>query len=170
MNLPLLTVPHDGGRMVDATLDQLTAAGVPADAILAAVRPVLKKQVDDEAEKLRLELITPGSGQAMEYQEVYNEAVQIANALAANAAADLDPTAFPMLAGSIGTNLDPKTERATVDVAGEARAALAAYDAYQKVGAAIRSARLKGKAAIDAAADVTAACEVAASIDWPPLP
>lgn len=152
---------------------------VPADADLAAVLALpdplpplqakLKAQVDVAAEALRLTLITPGSGQAMEYQEAYAEAVQVDATLKANASATFDPAAFPMLSASIGFDADPTTGQPTVDVPGEARAVLAAYDAYQKAGAAIRAARLKGKAAIDAATTPDAAQAAFAAVAWPSL-
>ncbi len=132
---------------------------------LAALKASLKAQVDAAAEALRLTLITPGSGQAMEYQEAYAEAVQVD--AAAKAGQAVDGAGFPMLTASIGYDVDPQTKLPSVDVVGEARAVLAAYDAYQRAGAAIRAARLKAKAAIDAAASVDAARAAFAAIAWP---
>ncbi|MGU3668019.1 hypothetical protein ACLBX9_27850 [Methylobacterium sp. A49B] len=149
---------------IDAT-DYAAAAA----AALVATKTALKAQVDARAEQMRLTLITPGSGQAMEYQEAFNEAVLVTNALAANAGATIDPAKYLMLASSIGFDTDPQTGRPTTDVPGEARAVLAAYDAYQRAGAAIRGARLKGKADIDAAANDAAAQAAFAAIVWPAL-
>lgn len=149
--------------------DQDLAAALLTPAPLDPIKAALKAAVDDAAEALRLTLITPGSGQAMEYQEAYAEAVQVDAALKANASATFDPAAFPMLSASLGYDLDPTTGKATVDIAGEARAVLAAYDAYQRAGAAIRAARLKAKAAIEAAADEAAAQAAFAAIVWPAL-
>lgn len=151
----------------------LDADGAPvgyaaaAAGLLGALRKTLRDAVDARAEALRLTLITPGSGQAMEYQEAFNEAVQVSNALAADPAASIDAGRFPMLAASIGFDRDPSTGVPTVDVPGEARSVLAAYDAYQRAGAAIRAARLRGKAAIDAAPDATAARAALTAIAWP---
>ena len=134
---------------------------------LAALKSGLSRLVDADAEALRLRLITPGSGQAMEYQEAYAEAVQVDQASKAGQA--LDAAAFPMLAASIGFDRDPQTGKPTVDVVGEARAVLAAYDAYQRAGAAIRGARLAAKKAIDEAATGDAARAAFAATVWPPL-
>ena len=136
---------------------------------LADLKAMLRAAVDAAAEAQRLLLITPGSGQAMEYQEAYAEAVQVDAAVKASAGATFDPAAFPMLSASLGYDLDPTTGKPTIDIAGEARAVLAAYDAYQKAGAAIRGVRLKGKAAIDAAVDAAAANAAFVAIAWSSL-
>lgn len=151
--------------------DGRTPAGYAAmvATLLGELKVALKAQADSAAEALRLTLITPGSGQAMEYQEAYAEAVQVDQAVKANAAATFDPTAFPMLSASLGYDLDPTTGQPTADIPGEARAVLAAYDAYQRAGAAIRAARLKGKAEIEAASDAAAARAALEAIDWPKL-
>lgn len=144
-------------------------APAPVAVDLPALKTALKSRVDTDAEALRLTLITPGSGQAMEYQEAYAEAVQVDAAVKANAGATFDPAAYPMLAASLGYDLDPTTGKPTTDIAGEARAVLAAYDAYQRAGAAIRGVRLKAKAAIDAAADAASATAAFEAIIWPTL-
>lgn len=147
----------------------LTGYAAKAAEALVGLKTVLKGLVDGAAEALRLTLITPGSGQAMEYQEAYSEAVAVETALQANPGATFDRAKFPMLSASIGFDLDPGTGTPTVDVPGEARAVLAAYEAYQRAGAAIRAVRLAGKAGIDAAADEAAARAALAAIVWPKL-
>ncbi|MCJ2053982.1 hypothetical protein [Methylobacterium sp. J-070] len=153
----------------------LGADGLPegyADGVAAALpllKADLKAQIDARAEALRLTLITPGSGQAMEYQEAYAEAVQVDAASKANPAATFDPVAYPMLAASLGYDLDPTTGKPTVDIPGEARAVLAAYDAYQKAGAAIRAARLAAKATVEASTDTRSAQAAFGAIRWPSL-
>lgn len=154
------------GMLYDPVAKTFAPAPVPP-VDLGALKARLKTQVDADAEALRLTLITPGSAQAMEYQEAYAEAVQVDAAVKANANATFDPAAFPMLAASLGYDLDPETGKATTDIPGEARAVLAAYDAYQKAGAAIRATRLKGKAAIDAAATAPAAQGAFDAVAWP---
>lgn len=154
----------------EPTLSEVAAWLVPATAAgLAAYKADLKDQVDAAAEALRLSLITPGSGQAMEYQETFNEAVLVSNTLAATPGSAIDAAKFPMLSASVGLDTDPSTGKPTVDVTGEARAVLAAYDTYQSAGAAIRGVRLRGKAAIDAANDVAGAQAAYAAIAWPRL-
>ena len=146
---------------------QFAAPASPAldAAELAALKSGLSRAVDVDAEARRLQLITPGSGQAMEYQEAYAEAVQVDGAAKAGHA--VDAAGFPMLAASIGYDRDPQTGQPTTDVVGEARAVLAAYDAYQRAGAAIRGARLAAKKAIDAAATGDAARAAYFAIVWP---
>lgn len=144
------------------TLAQAQAAGLQDDVVLPAVQSWLKAQVDIAAEALRLRLITPGSGQAMEYQEAY------AQALAAQAAgAAATASSCPMLAASVGIDIDPDTKAPATDVLGVARAVVAAYDACLLFGAAVRAARLKGKAAIDAATSVATAGAAYDAIAWP---
>jgi hypothetical protein len=144
----------------------LAAAMAAPTVDLATLKMQLKARIDAAAEAARLRVITPGSGQAMEYQEAYAEAVQVDAALKASASATFDATAYPMLAASVGFDVDPQTGKPTIDVAGEARAVLAAYDAYQRVGAAIRAVRLRGKAAIEAAVDADAAQDAFAAVTF----
>ena len=152
------------------TEDDLSAvAALPDPDPLPALKVALSQQIDAAAEALRLTLITPGSGQAMEYQEAYAEAVQVDAAIKANAAVTFDPAAFPMLSASLGYDRDPSTGEPTTDIASEARAVLAAYDAYQRAGAAIRGARLKAKAEIAAATSEVAAVAIFSGLIWPKL-
>ena len=164
MNLPPLTVPHDGGRIVDATPEQLAAAGVSADSVLTATKAQLKAQVDAKAEGLRLVLITPGSGQVMEYQEAYAQAQA-----ALTAGDEIEAADYPMLVATVGVDIDPETGKAAADVLGVARSVKAAYEACLRAGAAIRGARLLAKAEIDAAVDLDQAQAVFAAIQWPAL-
>ena len=129
---------------------------------LKALKDSLGRQVDADAEALRLTLITPGSGQAMEYQEAYAQA-QAALAVGDEAkAAD-----YPMLAVTIGVDIDPQTKKPATDVLGVARSVKAAYEAYLQAGAAIRGVRLLAKAEIGAASDADLAQAVFAAIKWP---
>jgi hypothetical protein len=145
------------------TEDDLSAvAALPEPDPLPVLKAAFSRQIDADAEALRLTLITPGSGQAMEYQETY------AQARAALAAAE-PVTAFdyPMLAATVGVDVDPQTGKPATDVLGVARSVKAAYEAYLRAGAAIRGARLLAKAEIDAASDADQARAVFAAITWP---
>lgn len=130
----------------------------------ANAKIALMKAVDDEAERLRNLLITPGSGQAMEYQEAYAQA-KSALADAENASA----SAYPMLAATIGIDKDPETNAPATDVLGVARAVKKAYEAYVQVGAAIKGARMRGKEAIEASATAPDARAAFDAIQWPAL-
>lgn len=131
---------------------------------LVALKADLKARVDAEAEALRLTLITAGSGQAMEYQEAYAQA-QAALAVAGTVKA----SDYPMLAATIGVDIDPDSGKPAADALGVARSVKAAYEAFLKVGASIRGARLLAKAEIDAAPDADLAHAVVAAIKWPAL-
>lgn len=134
---------------------------LPPERDLAAVKGSLKQTVDERAEALRLKLITPGSGQAMEYVEAQRQAQA--------ALSDADPTVekYPMLAASIGLDSDPQTGEAAIDVVGVARSITAARDAWNRAGAAIRSVRLTAKAAIDEAGTIEAAEAALDAVVWP---
>lgn len=131
---------------------------------LPAIKSALKRRVDDTAEGLRLKLITPGAGQAMEYQEAYAQAQA---ALAA--AGTVNASDYPMLAASIGVDIDPQSGKPATDVLGVARSVKVAYEAYLQAGAAIRGTRLLAKAEIGASADAITAQTVFAAIKWPTL-
>lgn len=167
MYLPLITVEHGEGRIVAATLDQLREAGVSKAAILDAVKAACRAEIDRAAELARQAVLTPGIGQAMEYQEAQAQAQQ---ALAsAESGAKLDPAAFPMLAASIGIDVDPDTGNPAGDVMGVARAVQAAKRAWELYGAGIRAARLNGKATVDEATDIDAACAAVDAVVWPAI-
>lgn len=164
LELKTISFDHDGLSYRAKSYSDLRGAGLPAEVILAAVQSTLKAQIDRAAERLREQLITPGAGQAMEYQEAYSQA-SAALAAPTKATADL----YPMLAVSIGVDVDPETNASATDVVGVARSVQAAYGAWQAAGAAIRGIRLRGKAAIDAAATVEAAADAYDGIVWPSL-
>lgn len=157
-----LTLMRDGVRYVGMTPSRLREAGVPDAAILDSLKDALAARVDEEAERLRGRVMTSGAGQAMEYQETQAQAFA-----ALQAPATATSVLFPMLAASIGLDVDPKTGVPAEDVLGVARSVVAAYRRWQDAGAAIRAARLSAKAAIAAAATPEAALAVAPP--WPAL-
>lgn len=151
---------ESGDQTTDALQQVLSEFNLSAS--LDALKEELKTKVDAAAEKLRLRLITPGSGQAMEYQEAY------AQAQAALTAGDaVKPEDYPMLTATIGVDIDPDTGKPAKDVLGVARSVKAAYEGYLQAGAAIRGARLLGKAEVEAASDAVLAQTVFAAIKWP---
>lgn len=129
-------VSHDGLVYVGLSLAELTERGVPEAAILTGLKRSLAAQVDARAEQERLRWITPGSGQAQEYQEVRAQA-QAALADPANATAEL----YPMLAGTIGIDFDPETKAPATDILGVARGVVEASKAWLAVGTHIRVVR-----------------------------
>lgn len=153
-------VSHPGRRKWQGgAVVEVAPAAVQLD--LGAVKTALRAQVDADAAAARLKYITAGAGQAMEYQAVTTEAERIAG--------DQAPVLadYPMLAASIGIDLDPQTGAPATDLQGAARSVMAAAAQWSAVGAEIRRVRLAAKDAIGKAPDETAARLVAASVAWP---
>lgn len=159
---PVLTLDHEGMSYRMKSLTELQTDGLPEAVIVPAVQAYLRSLVDAEAERRRGLVTTAGSGQAMEYQEAYAQA-DAALAAPTKATAAL----YPMLAATIGIDIDPETKAPATDVLGVARSVKAAYAAWSIYGAAVRGARLAGKAAIDAAVTVEAACAAFDGVSWP---
>jgi hypothetical protein len=72
-----------------------------------------------------------------------------------------------MVAAGIGIDIDPDTGKPSVDVLGSARAIMKAKAAWEAFGAPVRAARLRAKAAIDAASDAVSARAAAATLELP---
>ena len=162
LNMSSLSAQNNGLLYRGMNPAGLAKAGVPAAVILTTVQQWLEDQVDVAAERLRGQVLTPGAGQAMEYQEAVAEATA---ALAAPTTATA--ALYPMLASSIGIDIDPSTKAPATDVVGVARAVQAMQSAWVTAGAAIRQARLAGKAAIASSTTIAAAVAAYDAIVWP---
>lgn len=158
-------IAHDGLTHLDASLATLKDRDVPSAVILDAVKAALSGRVDADAERVRTRVLTTGAGQALEYQETQ---AQAAAALKAPSSATAEK--YPMLAASLGIDVDPETGAKAQDILGVARSVQAARDAWLAIGSAIRGTRLKAKAAIATAATVEEAAAAYNAIDWLPLP
>lgn len=119
---------------------------------LGALKATLAAKVDADAEAARLLWITPGSGQALTYEQKRAEAER----MAADAAPQ--PEAYPLLAAEVGITADTL---AAVGTLVRARAV-----AWTAVAAQIESLRLQAKAAVMAAPDAAKA-RAAAGVPWP---
>jgi hypothetical protein len=157
-----INVDSGGFGYRSRTVAALRGLGIPDADILDGVRVYLRAQIDGEAERLRGTVMTPGVGQAMEYQQAQAEAKA---ALASPKAATAE--AYPMLAASIGVDIDPETRAPAADVLGVARSVSAAFKAWLETGAAIRGVRLSVKGKVDAATTVEDAIKAATDISWP---
>jgi hypothetical protein len=123
------------------------------------IRADARAEVDRQAEDARRRFITPGSGQALEYEQTRAEAE------AADLAADpLDPAVFPML----------EAERAALEAAGVTvtlrqvcQQVLAEFAAWQATGAEIKRVRRTAKLQIAAAPDRAAVDAILAGLAWP---
>lgn len=115
----------------------------------------LTAKVDADAEAARLQWITPGSGQALTYEQKRAEAERMATDPAPK------PDAYPLLAAEVGITADTL---AAVGTLVRARAA-----AWTAIAAQIESLRLQAKAAVMAASNAAEA-RAAAVVTWPAGP
>lgn len=127
------------------------APPAPEPVDLAMLKADLCAGIDAAAEAERARYITPGSGQAMTYQDKAAEAAMLAEDAAP------DPSSYPLLSAEIGI-----TGATLTDVGAVVHAA---YQQWQIIGAAIERARLGAKAAVMAAED-EAGARAAAMVAW----
>ena len=129
---------------------------------LDQIKIALKKKVDADAERTRLQWITPGDGMALTYKEKHEQAqaVEAMGEAAANALSQVDREArFPTLAASVGI------EASTLW--GCAVLVIQRYEQFAALSGTIERARLGGKKAISDASDGAAANAAYEAITWP---
>lgn len=126
---------------------------MPVETSLDAIKASLKSTVDSLAETERLKYITPGTGQAMTYQQ------KVTEAQAFKTATNPQASDHPILSSEVGITADTLDEVANI--------VLAAFAQWQQIGAMIESIRLGAKRDIDAAEDEAAAREIIDAIEWP---
>lgn len=119
---------------------------------LDALRAEAMAQVDAEAERLRLTLITPGAGQALVYERKRAAAERMVGD------PEPQPTDDPLLAAEVGITAPTLT--------GVGAAVRAIARDWIAAAAAIEAARLRAKAAI-AAATTPSAIRAAGQVTWP---
>ena len=129
---------------------------------LAHIKAQACSRIDATAEKMRQGVLTPGSGQAIEYQKTCTEAV--AALAAAAAGTELTVTAYPFLAAE-QTALTATT--GSVTLLQVAQAVAADVTATNATLAAIKAARRTGKLAINAATDAAGVAAAEAAVVWP---
>lgn len=118
---------------------------------LAALKATLAAQIDHDAEAARQRFITPGAGQAMEYQATEAEARRYL----------IDPSGtFPFLAAEVQAQGSPAT------FASVAAEVVALADAWAAIGSEIKRLRRAAKLAVEAAPTASAARQ-AAQVTWP---
>lgn len=148
-------------RMVNGTLI-LTPAPVHTPPGLDAFKAAALLQVDAAAEAARLQFITPGSGQALEYEATAAEA---ARALALPAGSALQDADYPWLAA----------ERDAIKVASGqaltllavAQMAQATMAGWSQAGSAIKRIRRTAKLQIGAASTIEQVHAVLDGLVWP---
>ena len=141
-----------------ATLEAVIAAHNPQ----SGVKGELKARLDDDAERIRLRYITPGSGMAMTYTEKRDQANAVhdlgeaaANALTEQQAAEQ----FPTLAASVGLEAATLWDCAIL--------VIQKTEAWATLSHVIERTRLSGKKAIGDASDAAAARAAYEAITWP---
>lgn len=126
---------------------------LPLTRPLDAIKAELKADIDSCAEVERLKYITPGTGQAMTYQQ------KVAEAQAFKTATNQQPSDYPILSSEVGITADTLEEVVII--------VLAAFAQWQQIGALIESIRLGAKRDIDAAEDEATARAIVDAIVWP---
>lgn len=124
---------------------------------LDGLKTALSTKVDQDAETQRLLHITPGAGQAMEYDQVAVDAAAFAALTVPH-----EPGMFPMLESTVGVEADTIEEVAAI--------VLGMNAGWKQIGAAIRRARIEAKQAIQVAETHDDARAVYAAINWLPAP
>lgn len=130
-------------------------ARAPVVASLEQVRDEALRAIDAAAEAARAAYLTPGSGQALEYQQVAAEASQYLMHVAAEV--EPDPADYPMLAYEAAARDVPLAQVVTE--------VMDAVEASTLAGRVIRVKRLAAKAAARAAETPEAVAE-AMQVDW----
>jgi hypothetical protein len=101
---------------------------------LATTRLKAKEEIDAAAEAARTRYITPGSGQVLEYEAAYREAVDYAAGLSGT---------YSMLQADVDAGL-------AADLAAAAATVILTRQQWEEIGSVIRRIRLQAKAAVDA--------------------
>jgi len=147
-----------GTLVVFATTDNISEYEiVPIEVTAGQIASLAKlayDEIDAAAEDQRLRLLTPGSGQALEYVSTSRELDIFAKDPAP------DPANYPYLAADIGV--------LGADINEVAANIKAIDDQWQQVGARIKKLRREAKAAVAAAAEAedVAGIEAAKNVDW----
>jgi hypothetical protein len=121
----------------------------------------LSKQVDEDAERIRLRYITPGAGMAMTYAEKRDQAnaVHGLGQAAANALTEAERVAqFPTLAASVGIEGSTLWDCAQL--------VIAKSEAWADLSNVIERTRLLGKKSISDASDAASARAAYEAIAW----
>lgn len=118
---------------------------------LVSLRNDAKAKIDNDAESFRWNFITPGSGQAMSYQEKHNEA------LAFLADPEITEEDTPHLTAEVGITGQDRYQVAQVIVNTKAM--------WRPISASIDRLRLSAKEAVDEATN-PAEIEAATQVNW----
>lgn len=134
--------------------------GVPPDDALDRLKTSAVRKIDRDAEAARNAWVTPGSGQAFEYDLVAAEAERFVRDGEGDALFD----DYPLLAAEFTARATAGRPRRIIDIA---RAVMDKRRAFVVAIADIRQTRLEAKLRIDAATDAAQIETVLAGVEWP---
>ena len=128
--------------------------------VLSLHKDRLVKQIDADAETVRMKYLTPGHGMAQVYKEKQEQAAAVLAMAAeeANALPDHGAQQFPILAASVG--LEAPTLYAVAELV------WGKFEQFQALGFVIERTRLAAKKTVMAAADEAAATAAYEAIQW----
>lgn len=165
----------------------------PTTASLAQIQAAAYVQIDTAAEAAREQFLTPGSGQAIEYQETAADAARLLATLAVTGAASVQTqaprvgTAQPAAASATGLPAAPAIAEPdpadypwlaseqqalaangiTMSLSDIASAVIATMDAWQTAGSAIKLVRRQAKIAVALAKTADAISAILGGLTWP---
>lgn len=128
---------------------------------LPLIQAKLKRRIDDDAEAVRLQHITPGYGMGLTYREKFAQAqsVYAAGEAAANAMTVADRVAaYPTLAASVGIEAPTLWECAAL--------VITRFATFAQLSYVIESRRLGGKKAVGDAKTIEAAQSAYEAVSW----
>lgn len=151
----LQRVEQRGWREIDPEIEQACAPGVSVEngravetwtyVFTPGARAAMRQRIDERAEALRDDFITPGSGQALEYDNALREAKAV---MALPIEEPISPGRFPFLEADLHVTAFPGAGRNVETIREAAAAVLGAHRRWSVAAAAIRAKRLSAKAAV----------------------
>ena len=156
-----LTLPDREFRDDWLAPDADDVVGIDWAVALPKYKAKLSAQVDADAEKYRLNFITPGDGMAMTYREKFDQATA-ANAAGQAAIDAMDEatgiSTYPTLAASVGIEANSVWEVAQL--------VIQKAESWADLSYTIEKKRLSGKSAIEAATDSAAVKAAYDGVVW----
>lgn len=139
----ILSLTHNGVSYAQVSAEDLIQKGVPADVVVGAVHTTLGASIDTAAGRARAAFVSPGTLVEQEYHLSKQEASDwLANGK--------DETAIPSSVADHMVMFDVGAEAAAQEI-------VATAEQWEQALATIRSARLRGKAAVSNAETIEAA-------------
>ena len=149
------------GVVIPATLP------LPAPPSFASLQSAALVQIDTAAETARLQFLTPGSGQSLEYEATNTEAAEAMALLALTPPGALDPSSFPWLVAEQEALASVGQVLALADVVRGVAATAAGWDL---AGATIKRIRREAKLKVGAATTAADVAAIVTGLAWPTPP